>query len=109
MLRGGAHSKRTAEPDILREKGPQEDKFARRCAKLTRRAHHGGHKKTGDGPRCRSLATRKRGLSPARSARLYFLAGAAAALPAPGPLKYLKKSELESTTITSPWFLNVAR
>jgi hypothetical protein len=30
-------------------------------------------------------------------------------LPCPGFLKYLKNSELESITITSPWFLNVER
>lgn len=30
-------------------------------------------------------------------------------LPAPGLFMYLKKSELLSITITSPWFLKVAR
>ena len=37
----------------------------------------------------------------------YFLAAGAAA--PPGLRKYLKKSEFESSTITSPWLLKVAR
>ena len=40
--------------------------------------------------------------------RGYFLAGGAA-LVAPGLRKYLKNSEFESSTMTSPWLLNVAR
>jgi hypothetical protein len=39
----------------------------------------------------------------------YFFDGEAAAAAPPGLLKYLKKSELESSTMTSPWFLKVVR
>lgn len=66
---------------------------------------HAGHKKTGP-------AFTPAPLLPPPSLRTdavwmlpYFLAAAAA----PPPLKYLKNSELGSTTITSPLSLNVAR
>lgn len=39
----------------------------------------------------------------------YFFDGAAGAAAPPGLRKYLKNSEPESSTITSPWFLNVVR
>ena len=65
----------------------------------------GGHKKTGPASMPAPLLLPPSLRTGAVSMLPYFLDGAAVPL----PLKYLKNSELGSTTITSPLSLNVAR
>jgi hypothetical protein len=85
MRRKGAVIKRRAEPDILRENAPR---------KVENRAADG---QTWDRP---GSTTLRRPALPPCCGQPYFLPEGAAE--APEPLKYLKKSELESITITSP-------
>ena len=66
---------------------------------------HDGHKKTGPAFTPAPLLLPPPLRPGAVSILPYFLAGPAV----PPPLKYLKNSELGSTTITSPLSLNVAR
>jgi hypothetical protein len=84
--RNGAAIKRKAEPDILRENAPGKV-YIRRV---------GNVKETMPSAACDGRRHCPRG-----AAAAYFLPGAGAE-PAPEPLKYLKKSEFESITITSP-------
>ncbi|ELX09864.1 hypothetical protein Jab_2c19480 [Janthinobacterium sp. HH01] len=78
--------KRKAEPDILRENALREGKKIRLMSFPRRRES------------ILTMDSRFRG----NDYTTYFLAGAGAEPAAPELLKYLKKSELESITITSP-------
>jgi len=81
-------ARQKVEPEILRENGRSRDKFARR-RRNQRQIQPPATPGAAPGP---GLRAGVRGT--------YFFAGAAAAAE-PEPLKYLKKSEFESITITS--------
>lgn len=102
MRRSRAFIKRKAEPDILREIAPRRVEIAWSAGKVLPETEGSPVPEREPAPWIGRRPGRERQCCLCYFDANYFLAAGAAGPALPEPLKYLKKSEFESTTITSP-------